>query len=143
MAGMRYDAVIDQFGVTMKHRRPITFSHLLRMAAVFVVISSAGIATESWAQQSLPEAVADYLNRLTPEQRAAKQAEMRDKLSNMSPEERQQLHNQVKSQWQQLSPDEKAKLRQQAQDQYRNLSPDERQQLHRDLLLKLNSAASK
>lgn len=124
----------------MEYRRPITFSHLLRMVAAFAVLTSAGIATESRAQQS-PQAIVDYLNRLTPEQRAAKQAEMRDKLSNMSPEERQQLRDQVKSQWQQLPPDEKAKLRQQAQDQYRSLSPDERQQLHRDLLLKLNTPA--
>lgn len=129
----------------MEFRRPISFSHLLRMVAAFAVLTSAGIATESWAQQSpqSPQAIFDILNRMTPEQRAAKQAEMRDKLSNMSPEERQQLRDQVKSQWQQMPPDDKAKLRQQAQDQYRNLSPDERQQLHRDLLLKLNAPAGK
>jgi hypothetical protein len=131
---------LDQFGVSMEYRRPVTFSHLLRMVATFAVLMSAAIATESRAQQS-SQAIVDYLNRMTPEQRAAKQAEMRDKLSNMSPEERQQLRDQVKSQWQQLPSEDKARLRQQAQDQYRNLSPDERQQLHRDLLFKLNTPA--
>jgi hypothetical protein len=81
------------------------------------------------------------LQAATPEERQSFRARLRERLESLSPEERQAIAGQTRERWQQMPPEERERLARERREQLRAMSPEERRQLlqqRRQMLEKLS-----
>lgn len=90
---------------------------------------------QAWAQLSPQEQaarraeIAAQLRQATPEQRQAFRRALRERLEGLSPQERQALAGQARERWAQLTPEERARLQAERRERLESMSRAERRQL--------------
>lgn len=81
------------------------------------------------------------LQAATPEERQSFRRRLRERLESLTPEERQAIAGQTRERWQQMPPEERERLARERREQLQAMTPDERRQLlqqRRQMLEKLS-----
>lgn len=123
-------------------------------AALLLVVAAPAVAApvevpdpKVWVKLSPEEQAArraeiqQRLQAATPEERQNFRRQLRERLESLSPEERQAIAGQTRERWQQMSPEERERLARQRREQVQAMSPEERRQLlqqRRQMLEKLS-----
>jgi hypothetical protein len=125
---------ISEKWVSRKHPEPSKEGAMMKLKAALLALlligscNITGWAESTTANQQLHER-RDAWKSMSPEERQAKHAEMRQKFDNMTPEQRKAHREAMRQKFENMTPEQKMVLREKRREHFENLPPEKQQEI--------------